>query len=175
MHFDFAQTDPQDIAAMARHGDKEAVNVLWLSVIDQVDRIVGLFTRRYQWIVHDDLRQEILCGFPKILARYDPKKGTIWDKYCYFSFYRACQDALRREDPLGIKFPQKKQYPAFVSLENIHSNRLALESTILEGICRIDRGENPVIEQQPLNRGRKRNSYSLHRWQYHGDMPLNKE
>lgn len=134
-----------DLALLAKHGDEEALTVLWEQAIAQVERITGLFARRYPWVEHEDLVQTVLVGFPKIVFRYDPwrarEKKISWNKYLYFAFYRATQDALRREDPLGVGIPQKAHYPNWRRFSEMTEEPCFLETIILDGIEKLDRGE----------------------------------
>ena len=146
---DFSLMPEDDIALISRFGDREAFEILWQRAIPQVERIAGRFTGKYPWIEHDDLTQNILVAFPKIVARYDPwrakERRITWNKYLYFAFYRAAQDALRREDPLGVGIPQKARYPAWCRLSEISDSQNLIESIVLDGIAAIDRGEACVL------------------------------
>lgn len=62
--------------------------------------------------------QSLMAEVPKIRARYDPSFGKCWQKYFFFRAQGAVRDILRREDPLGIKYPQKKMYPEWHRLSD---------------------------------------------------------
>lgn len=165
---------PDDAALIAHFGDDEATQFLWRQATIKVERIAGLFVRRYSWISHEDLCQEALIVFPKILARYNPAKGTSWDKYLYFSVYRACQDALRREDPLGVRIPQKSRYPSWRRLSEISESNALLEGIVLDGINKIDRGEIFSYDSSDENYDQFRQAKppsEYHDMVYHGSKP----
>lgn len=142
-------TDEEN-ALLAHFGDQGALNYLWVKVIPQVERITGLFKRRYPWFDHDDLSQSVLCEFPKIVKRYNParaqKKNIVLNKFLYFAFYRATQDTLRKDDPLGVKIPQKKRYPSFVRFSEITENSNLIETIVVDGYEKLDRGDAPLLD-----------------------------
>lgn len=127
----------EELALLAVHGDSEAFGLLWERTIPTARRLGKFFHRRYPWIEAAEISQGVLIDFPKILNRYDPEKGVLWAKYSYISYYRACQDFLRKHDPIGIKFPQRKHYPGWCSLDAIHGGRNT-DQVIIDGLKRLD-------------------------------------
>lgn len=148
IHFDKLTDD--EAAVLSRHGDTEALTHLWDASIGQANRIAGLFVRRYPWINHADLTQDILVEFPKLVRRFNPDRararGISWNKYAYFAFYRAAQDALRREDPLGISIPQKAKYPSWRLLSEVSDSPNLTQAIVLDGLNKLDRGDVAVLE-----------------------------
>lgn len=127
------------LAVMARHGDREAIKLLWELSVPQVARVTHGFAARYPWINHSDLSQDVLADFPKFIQRYDPTKAHSWNKFFYFTIYHAAQDALRKEDPLGVRIPQKKPYPAWRRLSDLADDPYILEGVVLDGLDNLDR------------------------------------
>ncbi len=147
-----AELSDDDMAILARFGDPEALSSLWERFIPLAARVARLFANptNYHWINADDLAQSVLAEFPKIIKRYKPyhPKQVGIRQYLYFSFYRASQDALRKEDPLGVQIPQKKKYPKWSHLCGI-GNTDAFEhddsqsgyaQIVYDGYDRLDRG-----------------------------------
>lgn len=156
---DWSLVHEDDIAILAHFGDREALSILWQQSIDQCTRVTRLVARRYPWIDLDDMLQEVISDFPKYVRRYDPKKAKGgWNKYLYHVFYRSTQDALRREDPLGIDFPHKKHYPFFRRFSEIESSvNRDITDEINEGVARLRRGDPANLDPDaPLSVGRKR-------------------
>jgi hypothetical protein len=146
-----ADLSDNDIALLARFGDDEAFAALWQRSIAIAEKVTHKFANKYDWINQDDLTQSVLAEFPKIINRYKPNhpKQVGIRQYLYFAFYRATQDALRKEDPLGIRIPQKnKTYPKWSHLSTVErkvdsgrrGGRLGIEGLVLDGMNRIDRG-----------------------------------
>ncbi len=133
---DLSTLPPDDAALLAKHGDSEAFSILWEAVIPQVSRIVRRICERYPWVECEDIEQSVLMAFPKIIRRYKPEKAQSFNKYLYFSFYRATQDELRKLDPLGVKIPHRQKYPNFCRLEDFKQGQ---EEIILRGYENIDR------------------------------------
>jgi hypothetical protein len=138
----------EEVALIAHHGDKVATGKLWEEAIELAGRIANSFVRRYAWVDPDDLSQTLLLEFPKLLKRFRPEKQVVFTKYLYFSFYHAAQDALRREDPLGIQIPQKAVYPTFTHLSSFTrgASRITdcqtslVDHVIAEGLERLEQG-----------------------------------
>lgn len=101
---------------LAKYGDDEARDYIWAHSVPLAERIAGRFASKYSWVTWEDLLQDILLEVPKIITRYNEDRGTKPAKYLYFCFYRSAQDALRRLDPLGMRFPQRKKHPPFAYL-----------------------------------------------------------
>lgn len=131
-----------DLAILSFLGDDSAISRLWEQSIPLAGRVARLFTRRYGWIVHEDLTQSILVQVPRIIARFKPdvarEKQITWSKYLYFALYRACQDELRRHDPLGVKIPRKKMYPNWCVFSELTDSSEHLDAIVDEGLKRID-------------------------------------
>jgi len=178
-----AHISQDDAALLARHGDTEALSFLWSLAIPQVERIAGLFVRRYPWIDHDDLTQTMLAEFPKLVARFRPcqarAKKITWNKYLYFALYRTGQDALRREDPLGVSIPQKAKYPSWRRFSEITDSSNLTEQIIVDGLAKIDRGDSAVLDADipaPDENNRdacksSKKSQEYHDYIYHGNIP----
>ena len=137
----------EDVILLAKYGDDEAIAYLWTKTIPQVNKICGLFSRKYAWIDHDDLSQEVMLKIPAFFSRYRPESGTLVNKYLYFCIYRCAQDALRRNDPLGMKFPQRKPHPQYIPLSDLwgdgeidRTTRCLTDASISKGAENIDRG-----------------------------------
>jgi hypothetical protein len=149
-NIDFIVLSEDDTALLSHNGDTEALAILWQKAVPQVGRIAGLFTRRYPWIDHEDLTQTMLVDFPKIIRRYDPERARsrkiTWNKYAYFAFYRAAQDALRREDPLGVSIPQKAHYPSWRRFSEISDSANLIQGIVLDGLNKLDRGDPAVMD-----------------------------
>lgn len=159
---DFDTVSDDDTAILARYGDSEARNVLWSRSIDMCHKIAGSFVAKYPWITHDDLSQEVLSNFPRLLRRYRPAQGTGWNKFLYHTFYRACQDALRLEDPLGLGIPQKMHYPFVRRFSEICDDHSSLMSEINDGIMRLRNGEpaNLSPDAPPPSTYRRRGDFA---------------
>ena len=146
----FERLPEDDLILLAKYGDREAMGVLWEACIPQVRRIVAKFANRYEWVDRDDLEQEVLCKVPHIVSKFDETRKTGVNKYFYFCFYRAAQDALRRLDPLGMKFPQRKVHPPFLMLSEISgadgSQGSDLEASINTAHENLLRGYEPNLD-----------------------------
>jgi len=85
-------------------------------------RISRSTQRKYPWIDQDDLQQEMLMRIPKWVAAFNDSHASRnpWSKYLYHKMYYYSKDLLRKEDPLGIGWPQKpkdkQHYPAWFRL-----------------------------------------------------------
>lgn len=68
---------------------------------------------KYFWEDPEDLANSLMERFPAIWNKFDSEneQGVVWEKYLYWRFYFEAKDYFRRLDPLGIKWPQKKEYP----------------------------------------------------------------
>jgi hypothetical protein len=111
--------DPdRELVIRAQAGDSEAIAELWTAAIPVTERIARNGTKRYPWIDPEEVAQELQLDFQKILRRFDVcnLKGNHWKKYYYHRAVFTVKDILRREDPLGIRFPFKKQYPEWYRL-----------------------------------------------------------
>lgn len=148
--FDTATTE--ELAFLAKHGDSESMRHLWESCLPTIDRIAGYFHARYPWIDQEDISQAIALEVPKIIRRFNPNKATQGAKrYFYFGFYRAAQDCLRREDPLGVKIPHKRRYPSFSHLCGAmgvrHGEATNFDETVIRGLENLDKGY--VLDMEP--------------------------
>lgn len=146
----FITATPEEVALLSKHGDTEALKILWEQSLPTIDRIAGHFHRRYPWIEQEDISQAVASCFPKIIRRFDPEKATSGvNRYLYFAFYYAAQDFLRHQDPLGVAIPYKKPYPHFVhfsSLTNEDWSPLVMEEIITKAADNMDRGYPPDLE-----------------------------
>ena len=124
----------------AQSGCGIAMSTIWEAAIPQVNRVTALFVRKYPWIDHEDLSQSVLCAIPKFVRQYKSDRGTAWNKYLYFKIYRESQDTLRREDPLGVKIPQKKHYPSWRRFSELTDSSDLTDSIVNRGIEYIDSG-----------------------------------
>lgn len=133
-----------ELALLAHHGDSEAVSVLWERLVDLVSRLARSFCQKYPHIDFDDLSQSILLHVPKIIDRYVVGK-TPFRRYAAVTLYRAGQDELRKNDPLGVRIPQKTHYPEFTHLSIFtgHEDQ-SIDVIVNDGIDRIRKGVNHV-------------------------------
>jgi hypothetical protein len=134
-----------DLALLARYGDKEAMSIMWVRLIPHCQRIGYKILKKYKHIESQDVVQTVLSDLPKLIGRFTPGKAAAKTYFC-ISIYRAFQDTLRKHDPLGIKYPQKrKDYPAFVSISNFYgSSRLG------------DRSHEAILDESILDNMRSR-------------------
>lgn len=81
-------------------------------------RIAAKTVRKYQWIDGDDLQQELLIPVQRWIGTFavDHSSNTSWSKYLYHKMNFYVKDVLRREDPVGIKWPQREHYPTWFRL-----------------------------------------------------------
>ena len=92
--------------------DQQAIDELLKRITPVAKRIAGNYCRRYTWLDPEDILQDLFADkLLQIIGRYRPGRATDWEKYAYHRITFAVKDILRCEDPLGIGFPQKKQYP----------------------------------------------------------------
>jgi hypothetical protein len=124
----------------AQSGDKAALDLVWEASVPVARRVASLYTKKYEWIDLDDLSSDLLLSVPRFVESFslNHSSGTGWLKYCYHRFHFLCKDILRREDPLGIKWPQKKAYPSW--------HRLGDES--LQGYDAPGKCEQVSIDEQ---------------------------
>lgn len=110
---DYGTLGSSDLVWLAQvDDDKQAIDEIFARVGKVVNRIAGNYCRRYTWIDPEDLSQSLMAEkLPKIIKCYRPGKNTDWEKYVYHRLTFSAKDLLRCEDPLGIGYPQKKQYP----------------------------------------------------------------
>lgn len=108
-----------------------AANVeVYQRALPVAQRVARAYCRQYTWIDPEDLTQDLMFEVPRVMYSYreDNAAANSWSKYLYFKLQFKAKDYLRREDPLGISYPQKKQYPQW--------HRLGDES--LEGFDPVD-------------------------------------
>lgn len=86
-------------------------------------RIAKKTQLKYSWVDADDLQQNLLLRLQKWVAEYDPshESSTTWTKYLYHKMSYYVLDLLRKEDPLGISWPQRKHYPEWSRLGDADS------------------------------------------------------
>lgn len=119
---------------------RELQELITAHAIGLAERIAKKTVRKYPWIDPDDLRQELIIPLPRWVERYNPadKSRTSWSKYLYHKLNFYVKDVLRREDPVGIKWPQREQYPTWFRLGD-QSGRLS--------------GRGDEEDQQPTSHG----------------------
>lgn len=137
---ELSELTEEKIAILAKRGDEKAIAYLWEGAMPRAEKIASSFCARYPWLDRDDLSQSILAEFPKLLRRYKPELSRGWAKYLYHTLYRATQDVLRAEDPLGINYPHKRHYPSWCRLSELFHGE-TLEDEINCGLHRLDRGQ----------------------------------
>ena len=140
----FTTITMDELALLSRFGSAEAERVLWSKSLPIVNRIAGHFHGKYPWVERDDIAQSVALEFPKIIRRFKPElapKGVSY--YLYFSFYRAAQDHMRREDPLGVRIPQKRKYPKYFHL----SGEDLVSCDFNRVVSNIDRGYIPRLPE----------------------------
>jgi hypothetical protein len=105
---------------------RQSQELILAHAIGLAERIASKAVRKYPWLCADDLRQELLIPLPRWIDRYNPydKSRTSWSKYLYHKLNFYLKDVLRREDPVGIKWPQREQYPTWFRLGD-QSSRLS--------------------------------------------------
>lgn len=131
-----ADHDKQHLADViaARAGDQEAMSRLWEVAIQIADHRAKLTCHRYGWLDPDDIRNELVLKFPKVLELFNIDSPNPFSKFVYFSFAFRAKDILRAEDPLGIGYPQKKQYPQWHRLGDEAFNAFDADSGYQEPI-----------------------------------------
>ncbi len=99
----------QDLCVAVKIGQAQ----IWQRLHPIAQRIAANYCKKYTWIDPEDLAQQMLLIVPEIIKRYDfdNTAGNSFSKYAYHRLYFEAKDCLREEDPLGIKWPQKKKYP----------------------------------------------------------------
>ena len=152
-------TPEDDLALEAKQGNTQAFSKLWELSVPRISRIAAKICKRYPWIASEDVAGEVHLQFPKLFKRWKPERGTKWSKFAGFAVYRAVQDVLRKEDPLGIKLPIKSRYPEwrrfsdFTNRGNLRNDSVckSVEGIVNDGLDRIDRGYEftPGDEESP--------------------------
>jgi DNA-directed RNA polymerase specialized sigma subunit len=95
---------------------RETFDELWVDTCPCIARISKSIAYKYPHIDVDDLISDVTLHFPVLFRRFDPTR-IEWERYISVAVYRCAQDMLRKHDPLGIKYPQNKQYPAWTYLD----------------------------------------------------------
>lgn len=151
-------TPEDDLALEAKQGNTQAFSKLWELSVPRISRIAAKVCKRYPWIASEDVAGEVHLQFPKLFKRWKPERGTKWSKFAGISVYRAVQDVLRKEDPLGIKLPIKSRYPEWRRLGDLRKDfrdgfrqTSCVDGLLSDGIDRIDRGYEftPGDEESP--------------------------
>lgn len=109
--FDFVAMGTDELFRLAR-----AANVaVYERSLPVAQKVARSYCKRYTWIDADDLTQDLMYEIPRIMYsfREENSAGNPWSKFLYHKLYFKCKDYLRKEDPLGICWPQKRQYPAW--------------------------------------------------------------
>lgn len=153
---DLTQITDEELAILARHGDKQAFTHLWAKIIPAVKKVVNRFAKNSVWVRNnrEDIVQGVLTKYPVFIKRYDAEKlSTTFSKWLHHTLVRITQDVLRQQkDMLGISIPQKTPYPVWSHLGSLSADRNkqggagGLEWEIDAGIRRIDRGELPNLD-----------------------------
>ncbi len=108
MDNEFANLTEDELFALARRANQE----VFARAVPIVRRVARKCCRQYSWIDADDLAGSMLQEVPRIAYNYDENAASEgWSKYLYFRLGFVARDCLRKEDPLGICWPQKKAYP----------------------------------------------------------------
>lgn len=83
-------------------------------------KVAQKYCRKYAWEDPEDLAQSLMLRFDRIFERYDADNAAqnSWCKYLYWRFSFEAKDYFRRLDPLGVKWPQKKEYPQWHRLQD---------------------------------------------------------
>jgi hypothetical protein len=89
---------------------------VWEEAVPVAKKIAINYVRKFPWIDVDDLSQSMLLKVPDIFRKFDPDRGAKWSTYLYLRLYLIAKDILRKEDPLGIKFPRSQIYPTWERL-----------------------------------------------------------
>lgn len=151
---DFGELDDDE---MFEHSRRAAVEV-FTRAVPIARKLAVRYCRKYDWVNPEDLAQNMILEVPRFMYSYDPcnASGTSWSKYLFHKFYFLAKDLLRKEDPLGVKWPQKKVYPKW--------HRLADEA--LEGFEVVDaRREAEEQESDELKE-------DMQRWRdYFAELP----
>lgn len=107
-----------EVVELAQGGDAESLALVWEAVIPIARRVARSAAARYTWLDADDLQQDLLLGVPRFLSRFRARNehGHSFEKYVFFRLSFYIKDVLRREDPLGISYPQKLPYPQWSRL-----------------------------------------------------------
>ncbi len=151
------ETADRETLRRALSGDPEAWKELWEWMLPMIGRRAFLTTQRYAWLDQNDIQQELCLFAPKILRAFKFSYVNPLRKYVYFRLVYAAKDVLRREDPLGVSWPQKGKgpYPEWHRLSDLAEKwdtegREKSPDQILE---QIEESTNPCTE----------NHYQIHR------------
>jgi hypothetical protein len=71
---------------------------------------------KYPWIAAEDLQQNMLLKTEHFARVYDPARSSCFSKHLWWKFNFYVKDVLRREDPLGVRYPQRDHYPEWFRL-----------------------------------------------------------
>lgn len=106
--------DPDDLIEQLR----AVQSAICDHAITVAKRVAKNVVRKYPWLDADDMQQELMLRLAKWVDEYKPQhaSSTKWSKYLYHKMTFYSKDVLRREDPLGISWPQRKHYPAWYRL-----------------------------------------------------------
>lgn len=168
---DLSKLSDEDLAILARYGDKEARSYLWAKIVPKVESVVDRFAQNSRWVrsIREDVVQGVLLKYPTFIDRYDPKKlrGTF-AKWLHFTLCRVTQDVLRaQKDVLGIGIPQKQEYPLWNHLGTFDDATVAIE----EGRENMRRKIEPDLSPEPRSfrhSPKILSAHHVHVKQYHG-------
>jgi DNA-directed RNA polymerase specialized sigma24 family protein len=106
---EFEQLDADQMFAVSHMASREVFN----RALPIARLLANRYCKKYDWVSSEDLAQSMVLEIPRFMFAYDPANasGTSWSKYLYHKLYYLAKDLLRKEDPLGVKWPQKKVYP----------------------------------------------------------------
>lgn len=154
LELDIESLDNDQLFAVSR----ELAHAVFVRSIPIARKLAARYCKKYGWVNPDDLAQTMILEVPRFMYSYNPNNasGTSWSKYLFHKLYFLAKDLLRKEDPLGVKWPQKKVYPKW--------HRLADEA--LEGFEVVDaRREAEELEVDQLGE-------DIQRWrEYFAGLP----
>lgn len=109
MDDEFSKLGDDELFLLARRANQE----VFKRALPIVRRIAAKYCHEYTWLNVEDLAHAMMQEVPRIAFTYREHNqwGNGWGKYLYHRLYYVAKDCLRKEDPLGIGWPQKKQYP----------------------------------------------------------------
>lgn len=110
-----AQAAIQADVLLAQTGDEAAKWRVWEAAVPVAQKIAQRYCAQYFWVDDHDLSADMLLALPRFISTYDQKNSskTDWSKYLFFKLNFYAKDCLRREDPVGLRWPQKRAHPEF--------------------------------------------------------------
>ncbi len=101
---------------------------IWLRSEQIVSTLATKTVAKYSWIDREDLIQNMLLKTDYFATVYDPARNPVFTKHLYWKFAFYVKDVLRREDPVGIRAPQRQHYPTWFRLGD-RANQASEESS----------------------------------------------